>query len=366
MKTTNKKNAILSRNIHHFILQWHITAKCDQKCMHCYLRDSPTYQEELKNELAFEDCIKIIDDFTVTFRRWGMPIRINFTGGDPLLRKDIFDIMRYAQKKGIAIGILGNPNHLDYRTARRLKNLGVFRYQISIDGLHETHDNLRGKKGLFDKSIETIHILEDVGIPSVVMFTLSRVNANELIKVIRIVAEEGASIFDFARLVPTGAGGQLRNQILEAKEYRRLLLEVLEEYKRLKDLGYRTHFGRKDHLWKLLYKELGLLKPLPKDKETVYGGCGIGNSVLSVLADGTVYPCRRLPIKIGKLPNESIRKIFINSPELNKMRDIGSMRKCKDCDLVQFCRGCPAVSYSVYGDHNAPDPQCWKGGEINE
>ena len=358
----------MERNIHiervpHFVLQWHVTAKCDQACAHCYLRDSSTYARELRNELSYEDCLEIIDDFKQTFDKWGMPTRINFTGGDPLLREDIFLLIKYARKNGILVGILGNPNHLDYQTAKKLKSLGVIRYQISIDGLQETHDRLRGRRGLFEDSIRAIRILEKVGIPSVVMFTVSKINAHELVEVIKVVAEEGVSVFDFARLVPVGAGKDLKDQMLTPKEYRNLLLQVLEQYRRLQEKGCQTYFGRKDHLWKLLYQELGLLKSPPRDKKTIYTGCGIGSSVLVILADGTVYPCRRLPIELGRVPQENFRDIFINSSELNKMRQIEKMQKCKNCDLLQVCRGCPAVSYSAYGDYMAPDPQCWK--EVN-
>lgn len=344
----------------HFTLQWHLTARCDQSCMHCYMHDSPTYARELKDELSYEDCCKIIDDLSDTFNNWGMPTRISFTGGDPLLREDFFDLIAYAGKRGIEIGILGNPNHLNYETAKRLKDLGVTRYQVSIDGLEETHDRLRGRKGLFKDTIRAIHVLEDVGIPSVVMFTLSKENANELIGVIRTVAQEGVSIFDFARMVPIGTGEQLKKQMLTPLEYRELLLKVLEEYKYLQENGCRTYFGRKDHLWKLLYQQLGLLKPLPKDKETIYNGCGIGSSILTILADGTIYACRRLPVEIGRVPEQSIRDIFINSPEHNKMRQVENMQKCSKCELMQFCRGCPAVAYGTCGDYMASDPQCWK------
>ncbi|MEK6646703.1 MAG: radical SAM protein [Candidatus Firestonebacteria bacterium] len=344
----------------HFTLQWHLTAQCDQNCMHCYLYESSSYEREIKNELSFEHCCKIIDDFSNTFKNWGMPIRINFTGGDPLLRKDIFDLLRYARNKEIELGILGNPNLLNHDIAKKLKDVGVTRYQVSIDGLEKTHDRLRGRKGLFKDTIRAIHVLEEVGITSVVMFTLSRENADELIGVIQTVEKEGVSVFDFARIVPIGAGKQLKTQTLNPQEYKKLLLRVLEEYKYLQENGSKTYFGRKDHLWKLLYQELGLLKPLPKDKETIYNGCGIGSSILTILADGTVYACRRLPVEIGKVPEQSIRDIFINSFEHNKMRQVEKMEKCSKCELMQFCRGCPAVAYAAYGDYMSPDPQCWK------
>jgi MoaA/NifB/PqqE/SkfB family radical SAM enzyme len=117
------------------------------------------------------------------------------------------------------IGILGNPEYLDKDTALKLKRAGVTRYQLSIDGLQETHDSFRSK-GSFNQTLKGIEVLNQVGIPSVVMFTLSKQNADELIPVINLVAEKQVKIFDFARLVPTGKGMQLRNQILEPREYR--------------------------------------------------------------------------------------------------------------------------------------------------
>ena len=342
-----------------FTLQWHVTAKCSNRCTHCYLQNSEGYRSEIENELSLSDCLKVIDDFYRTTTAWNIPARVNFTGGDPLLKPEIFNLIEYATKKGITIGILGNPEYLDYKTALRLKELGVARYQLSIDGMEKTHDGFRSN-GSFERTLKGIRILNQVGIPSVVMFTLSKQNTDEIIPVIDLVTKEKVVLFDFARLVPIGSGTQFQNDMLKPKEYRDLLLNILEEYKRLKEEGYNTYFSRKENLWKLLYQELGLLQPLPKDKKTIFGGCDIGISSLSVLADGTVYSCRRLPVRIGKVPDESLRDIFMKSPEQNKMREIERMEKCSKCELFQFCRGCPAVAYAVSGNYFAPDPQCWK------
>ncbi len=106
---------------------------------------------------------------------------------------------------------------------------------------------------------------------------------------------------------------------------------------------------------------MGLLGALSEDKDTVFRGCPIGIYLLVIVADGVVYPCRRLPVRIGKVPQQSLREIFIKSKELNKMRDIGKMEKCRKCDLLQYCRGCPAVAYGASdGNYFAPDPQCWR------
>ncbi|MCL6500999.1 MAG: radical SAM protein, partial [Candidatus Pacearchaeota archaeon] len=254
--------------------------------------DSPTYKDELKNELSLNDCIKIIDDFAKTMDAWEIRGRINFTGGNPLLNKNIFKLIDYANKKGIFVGLMGNPYYLSLKIAKKLKQLGVQRYQLSLDGLEKTHDMLR-KKGSFKATVHALKILKKAKIPSVVMFTLSKLNKNELIPLIRFLNNK-VDIFDFARLVPEGKGKQLKKEILSPQEHKELLFKILEEYRLLNNKNSKTHFGRKDHLWKLLYKEIGILRPT-NDKR-ILDGCSIGARLLVILTDGKVMACRRLPI----------------------------------------------------------------------
>ena len=341
-----------------FILQWHITGKCDLNCTHCY-RFTDTYTQEAENELGHEDCLKVLDDLGDTVKKWDIPCRINFSGGDPLLREDFLDLIKYARKKDIAVGILGNPTHLYFETAKKLKEAGVMSYQVSIDGMEEMHDRLRRRKGSFRDALRALDVLEKAGIKSVVMFTLSKTNAKDIIDVINLVSNK-CSKFDFSRLVPVGNGEDLKDRMFTPGEYRALLLRVLETYENLSDKGCRTRYGRKDPLWFLLNRELGLLNNLPENKELIYSGCSIGMSGLSILADGTVYACRRLPVEIGRVPEQKIEDIFIASGVLNHMREVDKIGKCGECELKQLCRGCRAVSYAVNGDYMSKDPQCWK------
>ncbi len=342
----------------HFTLQWHVTSDCPNRCKGCYIEDF-----ERGKELPVETCLEIIDDFHKMISTLNVPGRINFTGGDPLARSEIYDLINFATQKKIMVGILGNPELLDRTAALRLKELGVRRYQISIDGLEETHDSLRSP-GSFKRSLQGLKILNWTGIPSVVMFTLSRLNAKDLIPVIRLMAKENAYIFDFARLVPIGRGKDLKDEMLEPFEYREILLHVLEEYRKLQEAGYHTIFGRKEPLWKLLYTEIGLWRPLlTRGEKIIYSGCGIGINLLTILSDGTVYSCRRVPITVGKVPEQSLLEIFLNSEKLNEMRQEEKIEGCNQCELWQFCRGCRAVAFGTSGSYFAPDPQCWKREE---
>jgi MoaA/NifB/PqqE/SkfB family radical SAM enzyme len=342
----------------HFTFQWHVTARCDADCGHCYMRDAPDYRRQVDGELGHRECIKVLDDME-HFSEWhDVRVRLNITGGDPLLKDGVIELIREAKERGLLVGILGNPGHLDWETAWALRDAGVFRYQLSIDGRRETHDALRGRPGHFDDTLRAIRLLREVGIPSVVMFTVSRRNAGELIDVIRLCAREGVGVFDFSRLVPIGRGEGM--EMVSAIEYRDLLRAADAEYARLRARGCRTFFGRKEGLWSLVeYERSGL--PAMRDDVAVMSGCSVGSRSLTILADGTVYPCRRLPIPIGKVPGECLADIFHGSPVLDGLRQVQSMERCGPCALLKVCRGCMAVAAATAasGDPKAPDPQCW-------
>jgi len=343
-----------------FLLQWHLTARCEEDCRHCYMHDSPTFRSELEHELSPADCRRVLDDFSRTTRGWGVEARINFSGGDPLLREDLPGLVREASLRGFSVGILGNPHLLNRSTAEALRRAGASRYQLSLDGLEATHDRLRGRRGAFRDALRAIRVLNAAGLPSVVMFTLSRLNERELIPVIRLCAQKNVRIFDFARLVPAGAGKALKSQMLGAEEFHGLLLRVLEEYRRQEARGCATYFGRKENLWTLLYHELGLLPQLPSRRDRVFSGCSVGSRIMTILADGTVLSCRRLPVVLGKVPGSSLREIFINSKNHRRLRSVEKMERCAGCRLLPFCRGCPAVAHGARGDFLAGDPQCWR------
>lgn len=338
-------------------LQWHVTARCDQACRHCYMYEAGSYQRELQDELSFEDCCRIIDDYAATLRRWRFGGQFHFTGGDPLLREDFFEILRYAQGAADVVRtvrILGNPFHLTPDVARQLKTRGVSHYQISLDSLEAIHDSLRSP-GSFKASLEAIRMLKGAGLSVGVMFTLSRVNMGELLEVRRMVHREGVDRFVFDRMVPVGNGAELKGELLDNEELRALMVRYMDEQARGR---LRPRHRYKSHLFNILLEERRLLE-IPQDRSCLYGGCAIGR-MLSVLADGRVLMCRRLPVEIGRFPNQSFAEVFVESPLLNQMREVTSFRKCSRCELGPICRGCPAVTYGVTGDYLAADPNCWR------
>ena len=360
MRKKDKERLIEQEISFSFTLQWHLTNKCTKHCKHRYLYDAKGNPFEITQELSFNEQLKIIEDLANFARKQKVPARINFTGGDPLLHLDLFNLIKYAQEFGIMIGILGNPDLLTKENLNTLTKLHIQYYQINLDGLEKNHDFIRGE-GDFKKTVQGLDKLKEAKIPSAVMFTLTKLNRKDLFSIINLVVKKEVSFFDFRRIVPTNFNPSLMKMMLAPAEFKTILQKVFLKYKEMKQKGMKTCFERGDPLWFLFYKENRLLDiSWVRDKNIIYSGCAIGISELGVLPDGSVYACRRLPIFIGKFPEQTIEEVFINSQELNKMRDVSKIEKCTECELNQFCRGCRAIAYATTGSVYAPDPQCWK------
>lgn len=346
-------------------VQWHITVECDQSCKHCYMFGSDTYPSEKAHPLTFEQCCRFVDQYDQICERTGVQGEFHITGGDPILRPDFWDILEYIrQKPRLHVSLMGNPYHITDEVAKRMRTVGVQGYQISLDGLEETHDYFR-KKGSFKDSLRALEVLNRNGISTNVMFTLSKQNAPELIQLYLFLNSLSyINGFSFDRIVPVGAGNKLAEEgSLTAEEHRNLLYQMF--ITEIDNPGYAFQ-SRKDELWRVLLYELGLVRPLPEEPLPFCQGCGIPFGTMTVLADGTIYSCRRLPLKIGKIPEDNLWDVFVNSPLLNKLRDLDNYEKCRDCELGYYCRGCPAVKYGYTGDPFKADPHCWKEVQARE
>jgi radical SAM/SPASM domain protein of ACGX system len=346
-----------------FVIQWHVTGLCDQSCLHCYMVNDPvSHRRELAEELSLADCKAVIDSFLDFCKEAKARPKINFTGGDPLLRPDFFEILEYASQRKIEMSVMGNPFHLNADNISRMKSLGVVSYQVSIDGMEKMHDCLR-KPGSFRATVEAINLLVKCKIRAVVMFTLSKKNHKDLFDVMKLVDDLGVNAFAFARL---SSNPQIDAKISPAEamftpqEYRNLLLGAQALIAELKANSSKTNFTLKDHLWKLLLFEQGKFELEPNPDGQIISGCHIGGRDLAVLADGTVFACRRFNSPVGKVPEQSVLEVF-TSEKLDYYRNIEKFGMCSKCPLLCYCRGCPAVAYgSSGGNFYAPDPQCWR------
>ena len=337
-----------------FGLQWHLTDACDQRCGHCYLfadgarhTDSVSWTE-IRDVLAnAQDLCDVLDVSPV----------FSLTGGDPLLHPRFWDLAALLHERGIAFHVLGNPFHLTTGQAKILAALGCEGYQVSLDGLKETHDALR-RPGSYDATLAALERLKAAGLPSHVMVTVSGTNAAELPDLLRVIAQAGADHAAFARWCPADGPG---DNGLTPRGYRELLVRCREVILDLKAQGFPTVFHKKDHLWTLLDFEEGRL-PAPEPGAPVSDGCHCGLSHLTILPNGDVMACRRVPGSVIGNAFET-RLLDLWKQAMRPYRQYDRFKACASCPLLSVCRGCPAAAAAAHGSFYAPDPQCWRAAE---
>ena len=338
----------------YFAFQWHITDQCDQRCTHCYIFSEDAHCSV--SSMPYEKMEMVVERCGQMCERLRRTPYFYITGGDPILHPDFWRLCRLLKKKGIDFGILGNPFHLNGQVCQSLADCGCKKYQLSLDGLEKTHDRFR-KPGSFKATLEKIDCIRRAGMYCAIMTTVSNANLEEIPELIDLVAEKQADVFAFGRYCPT-SGQKSEEYHIEPLAYRSFLEKCWAKFQRHKDSG--TTFQLKDHLWTLFLYEKGLFPLSGKLKAgVIYDGCHCGASHMTILPSGDVYACRRMESKIGNVFEVSPYDLFLGE-QMDRYRQYDKFEKCASCELLRFCRGCPAVAYGYTKNMYAPDPQCWK------
>lgn len=337
----------------YFAFQWHITEACDQRCKHCYIYAQGSHAKF--KEMRLEDMVTVIENCLEFCKKAKRRPYLYITGGDPIMHPQFWTLAKLLKIAGIPFALMGNPFHLTEEVCEKLSAYGCRKYQLSLDGLRETHDKIR-RPGSFDETLAVIPYIRKAGIDVAVMFTVSRWNYKELPEVIDVVVEHHVDIFAFARYCPSA---EERDVCCSPEEYHWMMEQAWNRFEKYKDSA--TTFNLKDHLWTLFKYEKGLFDPnaYPED-EFVYDGCNCGNCHFTILSDGDVYACRRIvDSRVGNVLTDDLYELF-TGPQMDEYRVYEKFEKCAKCELLRFCRGCPAVAAGYHGDMYAPDPQCWK------
>ena len=336
------------------MFQWHSSDACDQRCKHCYIFSEdvckkPDSMSWAQIQDTFFNCL----DFCQVYDQ--LPY-FYITGGDPILHPDFWKLLELMKAHSIPFTILGNPFHLDDQVCRRLKEYGCEKYQFSLDGMRETHDWFR-KPGSFDVTLEKIDCIKKAGIRSVIMTTVSGANIDQVPDIIDTVVAHKVDVFAFARYCPTS---EEKDTGITPMRYRQLLEDCDRKFKAYTAAGCETYFNKKDHLWTLYEYETGEFQ-IPKGAKEgmIYGGCNCGNCHLTILPTGDLFACRRVQnSKVGNVLEDRIADVWVC--QMEQYRDYSKFEKCSRCELLGWCRGCPAVASGRGGNFYAADPQCWK------
>jgi AdoMet-dependent heme synthase len=336
-----------------FLIQWHLTEICNLRCKHCYQEGGKV------NELSLPEIYRVIDEIRDLLQTWHETYDLDFTpsfnvtGGEPFLRSGLFDILAKMAETGFEIYLLSNGTCITLDLAQQVAALGVAGVQISLEGPEEIHELVRGP-GSFAAALDGIRNLRQAGVKVSLNATISRMNAPYFQELVDLAVELGVPRLGFSRLVPSGRGKAWLDQMLTTAEVRQFSENILSG--RVEGLEIATGDPMAAQM---------NTPPPAEDESFPAGGCAAGMSGLTILADGTVTPCRRLPIPLGRVGVNPLREIWAASPVLAQLRDKSRYHgKCGLCRRWSACRGCRAIAYASaqsrgHPDFLGPDPQCF-------
>lgn len=349
-----------------FLVVWQFTNACNLRCKHCY---ASAISETMPDELTTEEAKDLIDELADC----GV-VAIAFSGGEPLIRKDFFEIANYAKERDFYVSVATNGTLITPSIGKKLKSC-VDYVEISLDGSKETHEKFRGISGVYDKTINGIKNCVKEKLDVCIAPTVTKYNLKEIPEILELAKDLKANRFIAFNFIPTGRGKNIVNQDITPEEreeilkffYSKLLekgypdvFSTAPQYSRISIMAARedpdapvlpTHFAGREAREALVGKT-GVLSDF-------IGGCGCGRIYCCIEPNGDVWPCVFLPIKVGNIREKSFKEIWLNSPVLNELRDRSKLEgHCKVCEFRNVCGGCRARAYGYFKDIQAPDPGC--------
>ncbi len=349
------------------LLFWESTIKCNLTCAHCRRLES---NDAVIKDLSTQQGIDLIDQLASLGKTQPMMPILVLSGGEPLCRDDIFELADHAKSVGITTALATNGTLLDSEISKKIKDSGIARVSISLDGATaDVHNQLRKLKGSFEKALEGAKQLHKAGIPFQVNITLIKANSHQLEDVYQLVKSLGAVALHIFMLVPVGCGQELAEKdMLTPEQYEEKLLEICQLDAR-GELQVKVTCG--PHYERII-RQQGLHKNRSKAAEqknsSVPGRCGhsgssrgclAGSGVIFVGHQGDIFPCGYLPVKCGNIVEQQLADIWRDSKDLKQMRNSDALEgKCGHCGYKEICGGCRARAYAVAGNYMAQEPFC--------
>ena len=321
------------------LISWNLTRMCNLRCPHCYMDGG----RKAEHELTTGECLGLIDEMKVL----GTEMLI-LTGGEPLLRKDIYDIAGAASAQGIWVVMGTNGVLITEKVVEKMIECGVQGVAISIDSLEPAkHDHFRGGPDAWKHSVRALDLCRANGLQALVQTTVMDMNYDEIPELLAFARDKGAWSFNLYFLVQTGRGQQMNDLSPERTE---AMLSNLVDWQ--------------DEYRPMLVRS----KCAPQFKQIAYargvgglesGGCMAGTQYCRITPQGDVTPCPYMTVVAGNVRDQSLAEIWRTSPVLHELRDPKHLKgRCGRCEFNELCGGCRCRAQAAHGDYLQEDPAC--------
>lgn len=331
---------------------WEMTTACNLNCIHCHASAGVPAEDELTTEEGKQllDQLAEVNEFRM----------MAFTGGEPLVRGDLYELLAYSQSLGFTNTIATNATLIDDAVAQRLRRYGVVIAAVSLDGCDaDTHDYVRGQAGAFEAAIEGMRALRRAGILLHVNITAMEYNLDQIEPLMALIDDLGAGILLMYQLVPVGRGDRIEKAALDLGANERLIRFMAE--------GQRTNRAVMEPVagpqyWPFLLQRSGIKEgPLLRAAEAVFHGCSAGRGFVYVKPNGEVWPCPFIEISCGNIRQAPFEEIWSSAPVFQDLRtrEARLLGRCGECSYRRLCGGCRGRAWAVTGDYLAEDPSCF-------
>lgn len=324
-----------------FVLQWHLSENCNLKCLHCYQENHKPVQ------LKYDQLCDIYNQFKELLKKLDMKGHINITGGEPLCNPHLFKILDLIEKDSdmISFSILSNGTLITDEIAKKIKSYNPYYVQVSLEGGKKTNDYIRGN-GTYEKIAKGITNLRKYGIFTSISFTATNLNYKEFPKVVKYARKYNVNNVWSDRYIPLG-GSEDKNLALNYEQTREYLEIMSHEREKLKK--------KKNNITTIsMYRAL----QFQMTDDFAYG-CTAGDTLLTVMENADLVPCRRMPIVVGNLLKDNMSDLYFKNKTLKELRKNTIPDDCSLCEHSEMCHGgLKCLTYAIYNDLNHKDVGC--------
>ncbi|OGQ95239.1 MAG: radical SAM/SPASM domain-containing protein [Deltaproteobacteria bacterium RIFOXYD12_FULL_57_12] len=337
-------------------IAWEITRRCNLGCVHC--RSSSQLEATGHPDFSFSEATRVLDDIS----SYAKPVVV-LSGGEPLLRRDVFDIARYGTDRGLRMCLATNGTLVTGDICEKIKTAGIRMVSLSLDGsTPEIHDNFRNQPGAFTGTIQAATLFKQHGIPFLINSSFTVRNRADIPNIYKLAKELGATAWYMFMIVPTGRGHDIMDELIPRDVYE----EILEWHYRMEkeedELLVRPTCA--PHYYRIILQKSKEDKEKFKRRSLKFStggakGCLAGQLICLIDVDGEVLPCSYFPKAAGNIRQQTFKDIWENSPLFRELRDFKSYKgSCGRCEYLNVCGGCRARAYAMTGDYLAEEPFC--------